>query len=321
MKNWKKMLLITAAAVGIAAHAEGNWQSKVGEASQDPTVLAATMKGLSNAEQLSFYKAVNEAIAALPGSETEKAAKFVNAERAAIAASNDDNKTAMVAEIFATVTPAGLTAVNEDLAKTVLAKGDTPDSDYASVARGTLKAVKDRCAKADNAGARETFAILAFLRGSAGKPANLRKELLDKLDAETHELADNEWIDPALAGDYNPILGASNAEAAPELAAISPLLIPGVATAAILGDLRAETSTGVVLNAGGLGNGLFDGGNGMLEGQGDLGINAKPRYFIDKDSENGRRAIDPNEKRGKSGGGAYRPHPGPYQDQTTGYRD
>ena len=51
---------IAAAVLSVTAMAEGNWQSQVAKASQDAAVVKQTMKGMSNADQLAFVKAVSD---------------------------------------------------------------------------------------------------------------------------------------------------------------------------------------------------------------------------------------------------------------------
>ena len=225
---------IAAAVMSATAMAEGNWQSQVAKASQDAAVMKQTMKGLSNADQLAFVKAVNAAIAAKPGSAEEKADQYVNAMRAALESANADNRTAVIAETFASVPPEGLTAVNEALSKDLKAAG----GDQAKLANEVMDAVKKSCAGADNAGARETFAALSFIRNDS----SMKDALVSKIDAGTQEIAKNEWIDPALAGNYDPILGATNAEEAPELANVNTLALPDAAAAAVLASIGGNPS-------------------------------------------------------------------------------
>jgi len=253
---------IAAAVMSVTAMAQGNWQSQVAGASQDAAVLKQTMKGLSNADQLAFVKAVNTAISKKAGSPEEKAELYVNAMRAALESANADNRTAVIAETFATVPPEGLTAVSEALSKDLKAAG----GDQAQRANEVMDAVVKRSAGADNAGARETLAALAFIRNDK----SLQDSLVAKLDAGTQEIAKNEWIGPALAGNYDPILGASNADEAPELANVNSLALPDSAAAAILGSIGGNPSEALT------GGELFGGEDGTLAAQGNIGLQARP---------------------------------------------
>ena len=79
--------------------------------------MAEVMKQLSEADQLKFLATVNEAIAKMPISEDEKVARYVEANTAAVKAAA--NRTAMLAEIFATASPAALAVINEKFAPAI----------------------------------------------------------------------------------------------------------------------------------------------------------------------------------------------------------
>lgn len=300
---------IAAAVMSVTAMADGNWQSQVAAASQDAAVLKQTMKGLSNTDQLSFVKAVNTAIAKKAGSPEEKADLYVKAMNAALESANADNRAAVIAEVFATVPPEGLTAVNEALAANLKAAG----GDQSKLANEVMDAVAKRTAGSDNAGARQTFAALSFIRNDPG----LKDSLLAKMDPSTQEIAKSEWIAPALSSpsNYDAILGATNAEAAPDLANVNSLALPDAAAAAILGGMMGE---------------LFGGEDGTLSGQGNIGLQARAviananspgagRFGTEVvETESGRELVilDPSHKRNSSArevGG----HSGGYQNQTT----
>lgn len=303
---------IAAAAMSVTAMAEGNWQSQVAKASQDTAVLKQTMKGMSNADQLAFVKAVNAAIASKPGSAEEKADLYVNAMRAALESANADNRTAVIAETFATVPPEGLTAVNEAFSKDLKAAG----GDQSKLANEVMDAVGKRCATADNAGARETFAALSFIRNDS----SMKDAMVSKIDAGTQEIAKNEWISPALAGNYDPILGATNAEEAPELPNVNALALPDSTAAAVLGTMAGDPSQGLA------GGELFGGEDGTLN---VMSRQTRPVYADPAAAENGKFGsavvetangsevvvFDPSTKRGGTSTTPEPSHPGGYQNQ------
>ena len=307
------MCAIAAAAMSVTVMAEGNWQSQVAKASQDTAVLKQTMKGMSNADQLAFVKAVNDAIASKPGSAEEKADLYVNAMRAALESANADNRTAVIAETFATVPPDGLTAVNAAFSKDLAAAG----GDQSKLANEVMDAVAKRCATADNAGARETFAALSFIRNDS----KLTDAVVSKIDPATQEIAKNEWITPALSGNYDPILGATNAEEAPELANVGALAMPDSTAAAILADIGGDPSKGLS------GGELFGGEDGTIALQANIGLQKRPVYasssspaagkfggsIIEGDDGSGRVIFNPGGKR--SGSSEPTPHPEGYQNQ------
>jgi hypothetical protein len=105
------------------------------------------------------------------------------------------------------------------------------DDEYKKTSLALLDKVQERNATADNAGVRNTFAILMLLRASNGTPADLRETLVGALkDEETRELAQNEWISPALGQDqektYDPMLGAADAGKQPDLSMV--LIVPSL---------------------------------------------------------------------------------------------
>ena len=296
---------IAAAAMSVTALAQGNWQSQVAAASQDAAVLKQTMKGLSNADQLAFVKQVNTAIAKKAASATEKADLAVKAFRAAIESANPDNRDAVIAEVFATAPTESLTAINEAFS-TDLKKGG---GDQSKRAGQVMDAVVKRTAGSDDAGARQTFAALSFIRNDP----SLKDSLVAKMDPSTQEIAKSEWIDPALkSGDYNAILGASNAEAAPDLANVNSLALPDMATAAILGGMAGE---------------LVGGEDGTLISQGNIGLQARAVVAsadspgagkfgttVVEDGNKEKVILDPSHKRGRPAGEL---EPGGYQNQAT----
>ena len=251
----KKILMIGLAALATLAGAQemslADASGKIGEAVSDPAVLTATVSQLSAADQVAFLAKVNEAIANMPGSSAEKAAAFLNANKAALKGAKPGNLAQLLAEVFATVPPEALTVLNESFASDLFNRASNPDmSDAAFVAlvQNTMKAISARNASSDNAAVRDTFAALMFLRASNGSPADLADTLVGDLPPAAQEVAKREWI-PAAMGigqdqSYEPLLGAANADeaAAPELV----LRVAGPQTFdALLGDLATVNSTPV----------------------------------------------------------------------------
>lgn len=251
----KKILMIGLAALATLAGAQemslADASGKIGEAVSDPAALTAIVSQLSAADQVAFLAKVNEAIANMPGSSAEKAASFLNANKAALKGAKPGNLAQLLAEVFATVPPEALTVLNESFASDLFNRASNPDmSDAAFVAlvQNTMKAISARNASSDNAAVRDTFAALMFLRASNGSPADLADTLIGDLPPASQEVAKREWI-PAAMGvgqdqSYEPLLGAADADeaAAPELV----LRVAGPQTFdALLGDLATVNSTPV----------------------------------------------------------------------------
>lgn len=249
----KKVLTTGIAAMAIAAAAGAMTLSeangKLAEAAEKSDTMSAVTKGLSAGDQVKFLNSVNGAIAAMPVSDAEKTAKYVDASKAALKNAADGNLTALVAETFATASLESLAQMNEQFAKELFnrnadAAHPVSDADMKSKATATLDAVKARNAKSDvsNADERNALAALMFIRASEGKPADLRKELTDSLGND--EAAG--WIAAALGeGEpktYEPILGTSESEeeSGGRSAAVAPNVMvqtPADGTAALLGGL------------------------------------------------------------------------------------
>ena len=119
----KKILMMGIAAIAAMAMTDARALSltdagaKVPEAAEKPATMAEVMNQLSEADQLKFLATVNEAIAKMPISEDEKVARYVEANTAAVKAAA--NRTAMLAEIFATASPAALAVINEKFAPAI----------------------------------------------------------------------------------------------------------------------------------------------------------------------------------------------------------
>lgn len=224
---------------------------KIEEAVNDPAVLAQTVSQLPASDQAAYLAKVNRAIGNMPGSPAEKAAKYLDANKAAVKGASAENKKAMIAEVFATVPPEVLTLINEDFAENLVNRAADPsktftDAKYTEIAQGILKSVQDRTKTADNAGVRNTFAILMLLRASNGTPESLRDTLLEQLDPATREVARNDWIPPAMGEGqektYEPMLGASDAGVQPNAVDVVALATPQIGVA-VLSDLAGPSDS------------------------------------------------------------------------------
>ena len=252
----KKLLMVITMAMASALVAQDKTMSsadargKIGDIISNPSTMTSVMKQLAAADQASFLADVNAAISKMPGSPEEKTSKFVQVNSAALKGAQKGNLTALVAEVFATVPPESLTAINEQFASGMLNRAADPsrtytDDQYIEISTNLLAKVQERNATADNAGVRNTFAILMLLRASNGSPADLRDTLVGALkDAETRNLAQNEWISPALGQGqektYDPMLGAADAGKQPDLSMV--LIVPSAASDGLLADLASVCS-------------------------------------------------------------------------------
>jgi hypothetical protein len=257
-KQMKKLLMVATMAIASVLVAQDKTMSsadargKIGDIISNPASMTSVMKQLAAADQASFLADVNAAIAKMPGSPEEKTSKYLDVNTAALKGAQKGNLTTLVAEVFATVPPESLTAINESFAAGMFNRKADPsktytDDQYVEISTNLLAVVQERNATADNAGVRNTFAVLMLIRGSNGSPADLRDTLVGSLnDAETRSLAQNEWISPALGEGqektYEPMLGAADAGKQPDLNMV--IISPFSSSAdALLSDLASERST------------------------------------------------------------------------------
>ena len=338
MKNELKMVAAACAAALLAlpvlaadAMPRSEWHAKVSECAQNAQTLRETVRQVAPAEQAALLAEVNEAIAKMPGSDEVKAAQFYAANKAAVGAANREVLKDVLAEVFATVPPEYLTDINERFAKELFSRSGSKitDEQFVTLATNTMAVVSARCEKAENSGVRETFAVLMFLRASGGSPENLAETLVATMpDAKNREMAQNEWIKPAM-GDgqeqtYDPMLGVAQAGEEPDHAVVTRLTGGNESMTALLADLAAESSAlktptadlgGSDIKAASMGGQLMDG----------IGLNRVPRAYVNSKeavggNRDGRYADDGmanpyyTHSRGDSAGGSAG-HPTPYQGQ------
>ena len=226
----KKLMMMGLVAIAgsatVLAQTLAEARGKIDQAIGDAAVMGEQVKGLSAAEQKQFLADVNKAISDMPGSVEEKAAKFLNANKAALKSAQKGNLPTLLAEVFATVPPEALTVINERFASDLLNRAANPkvtytDDQFTNIAVSAMQKINDRAAEVDNSTIRSVFGILTFLRASNGSPADLVDTLVDMMkDDASKKLAKEEWIPAALGGetekpDYEPLLSAADVIRAP----------------------------------------------------------------------------------------------------------
>ncbi len=316
--EWKKVLAMSAFALAISplmaadAMPRSEWHNLVSECAQNAQTLRETMTKVAPGDQTALLAEVNAAIAKMPGSDEVKGAMFYAASSAAVKSAAKGNLANVLAEVFATVPPEFLTDINERFAKEIFSRTANPsrtftDAEYVALATNAMAVVNARCEKAENAGVRETFAILMFLRASNGTPANLSETLVATLpDAKNRELAANEWIKPAM-GDgqeqtYDPMLGVAQAGEEPDHAIVTQLTGGSDIMVGMLGDLAAEGSD-MATPASKMGAGAFM-RPGIVGVSPDIGLTRVPRAFV---TGNRGDKVDDD--------GGWTPEPEPYRGQ------
>jgi len=304
--------LMVSAAAEPAKMSLADASGKIAEAIDKPDTMRDIVSKLSAEDQVSFLAKVNSAIDDLKGSPDSKIAKYLDANMAALKASAPGNLSKMLAETFATVPPEALVVINEVFASKLFNRAADPeqvltDDYFTNLVFKAMDVVQKRNETADDAGVRNAFAILMFVRASNGSPSDLADVLVDRLpDATTRELAKSEWLGPALnEGNYEPLLAAADAGAQPEIAVIIRLAKPQLPLA-MLSDIAS----------GGMGGSIYSGqvlsiSGGSSTQLSDLdntsGLNRVPRssYTEDKWYGGGTRGRDDESGKGSGEGTLY----------------
>ena len=260
---------------------------KIAEAVEQPAVMQDIVSKLSPEDQVAYVAKVNAAIDSLKGSPDAKIAKYLDANMAAYKASAPGNAPKVLAETFATVPVEALVVINEEFAAKLLNRAADPekvitDDNFTNIVMSAMDVIEKRNQSADDAGVRNVFAILMFVRASNGTPADLPDILVDRLgDATVRELAKTEWMGPALnEGNYEPLLAAADAGNQPEKDLIIRLSKPDLG-AAMLMDLASP------------------GGNGSLAGNVISGRGSSIPTAAEHDNSNHNtipRSMNPNDK-------------------------
>lgn len=189
------------------------WLKKIGESVTQESVLRATLPQIAPEERVEFAQRLLKAATRLPVSPEEKAAAFVRASVACIASVKDETKYKVIAEVFAGVPVEFLPVVTEELAKRFNQEyNKLTDEQYEAIAGAALKVAIARNAQTSEPSVRNTFVILAFLRGA--KSPELEKKLLALLpDQRMRDLAVS-WLPAALnERNYEALFAAADADA------------------------------------------------------------------------------------------------------------
>lgn len=235
----KKILVMGIAAIAAMAMTDARALSltdagaKVPEAAEKPATMAEVMKQLSEEDQLKFLATVNEAIEKMPISEEEKVSRYVEANIAAVKAAT--NRNAMMAEMFATASPAALAVLNETFADAIFnpAKQLSAEAKQ-TAAEAIMKAVEARTAQAEvkDAEKRNAAAALMLVRAEAG----LKDALLAK-EANGEQMS--KWIDASVkGGSYKWLVGSGEAVNKAVAAAIAQMA-PDALSGMVLSDVAA----------------------------------------------------------------------------------
>ncbi|MBO5939687.1 MAG: hypothetical protein J6R18_00630 [Kiritimatiellae bacterium] len=248
----RKQLTLIVALVATVLFAEmprSEWHPQVGDCARNPAKLRAVMTQISKADKVAFLKEVNEAISKMPGSPEVAAARFLRANRAALASSGPESRLDVLAEIFATVPPESLTTIIEELSKNELAPSQNISKNrYLAIVRHAMDVIARRCESSEAGGIRAAMAGAMFVKAANSDAQSDTADAVSRsLPSDIRKVARSQWI-PAAAGmnqaqSYDPILAAAQAGEEPmHLEVIS--IYPQQITDSMLADLQAGVLPG-----------------------------------------------------------------------------
>ena len=223
MKKW--LFAVAAAMAVVALNAQESMsladaRAGIGDCIKTPSKMTETMKKLSAEDQKAFLAEVNDAIAAMPGSNESQAATFLNVNRAALKGTGKGNLAAVLAEVFATVPPEFLPVISESFASDLFNRAADPsvtysDAQYIQITSNAMAKISERMADVSGGAARATFAAVMFVKASNTTPDGLVDALVSTLPADSQDKARKEWIPAAAATDgtqsYEPLLEEAGA--------------------------------------------------------------------------------------------------------------
>lgn len=232
MKSKTTMMLAAALLVSVAfgqAKTAAKYASlasaraKITQVVDNPKDMTAVMQTLSPDDQKVFLAEVVAAISSMPSDESARTEKYVEVVNAALAGSQRGNALTLVAEVFATVPPSALTAVNESLAAGLMNRAADKnvtytDEQYVEIAKKVMEKVNERVASEDNAGVRSGFAALMLIRGSNSESSEITSAVVGAMPESVRNDAKTEWFPAALGQNgeksYDPMLAVVDNETA-----------------------------------------------------------------------------------------------------------
>lgn len=240
------------------------WLKKVGASVSSEAVLRETMSTLAPEDKAEFAQRVIKAATRLPVSPEEKGAALVKSAVASIAGAAGEAKQQVIAEVFAGTPVEFLPVVSEELAKRFDQEfNKLSNEQFEKIASDTLAACVKENAETDAPSVRNTFVILAFLRGA--KDPALKNKLIAQLPDERMRNLAASWIPPALKEkNYEALIAAADADDI-DVRNIAVLRLLGHSNLdRLLADLNANTGTRPYGNIDEIGT------NGVKAVQGDL---------------------------------------------------
>ncbi len=263
-------------AQGTSFLTRAQWLKKIGSSVMSVEVLRETLAQVEPGERVEFTQRVLKAVTRLPVGPDERAAAFVRTAVACIAGATGELKYKVIAEVFAGVPVEFLPVVTEELAKRFDQEyNHLSDESYEKIAVEAVKVAVERNAKTDEPSVRNTFVILAFLRGT--KVPGLQDKLLALLPDERMRKLAASWLPDALnKRNYDAMLAAADVEALPISNDTMLYLIGPGALDRLLYELNSGASLSRVTD---VGLAVLPSSALNRAGIGDFGINRLPRGY------------------------------------------
>ena len=278
MKKILMAMIVLAGAMALSAEMpRSEWHAKVGDCALNPAALKDTISQLSSEDKTAFLAEVNAAIDKMPGSAESKAAKFLAANRAAVAGAGAADRAAVLAEVYATVPPEALTVINEEFAKNEFSRPSTmTDDEYTNIVVQTMQKITQRTATAEAGAVRAGFAGLMFVRAAGSAADATTDAVVTSMPSESQDDAKNSWFPSALgkeggSASYDPMLGAAQAGDEPNHAIVVGINQPQTVDS-MLADLQSGSTVGI---NGAFGTSMYTAANGD-DGAGS-GLSRVPR--------------------------------------------
>lgn len=275
-----------------AGMSKAEWQSKISDCAKNPVAMKATISQISASEQAEFVGRVNEAIGKMPGTAESKSAAFYMVNKAAVQGAAKHSRVVVLAEVFATVPVEYLTDINERFAAELFsrdgsqkyAKDEDGNGKFVALATSALSVVNKRCETAKNAGVRQTFAALLFIRAADGSPKGLTEKLISQMTDSQAKASASAWIAEALGSEgdessYGSMLDAAGAEE-PDHAVILQMTGPSEVIESLLSDLQDPSVPPSGMGAGNFVSGSVAGSAVPLDDLSDSRLTRVPRGAI-----------------------------------------
>ena len=209
------------AATGAKYASLASARAKITRVIENPKEMTDVMKTLSPEDQKTFFAEVMNALATMPADETDRTATYVEVVNAGLSGAQKGNALTLVAEVFATVPPNALAAVNESLAGGLMNRAADKNATYTAeqyikIAQSVMEKVNERVANEDNAGVRSGFAALMLIRGSNSESPEITSAVVNALPENVQNDAKTEWIPAALGQGqektYDPMLAVTDGD-------------------------------------------------------------------------------------------------------------